>query len=52
MPKLEECILISNTEYCELINPTFIGQTRLDENNMYHMIWEQNGVYYKTHNKL
>jgi hypothetical protein len=48
----EEYILITNAEYYELDNPEFIGQTRVDENNMYYMFWKSNGVLYKTHNKL
>lgn len=50
--KLEDCILISNEEYLLLENPKFKGQTRLDSNNQYYMIWESNGKLYKTHNKL
>lgn len=50
--KLSDCKLITNDEYCNLISPQFIGQSRLDENNMYYMIWESEGVMYKTHNKL
>lgn len=52
MPKLEDCILITSTEYCQLSNPIFIGQTRLDRNNQYYMIWENDGLYYKTLNTL
>lgn len=50
--KLEDCTLITNKEYCSLVNPIFKGQTRCDDNNMYYMIWEDDGVLYKTHNKL
>lgn len=36
----------------DLINPEFIGQTRVDENNMYYMCWKAEGKLYKTHSKL
>ncbi len=49
---LEECILITSKEYCELNNPQWEGQTMLDENNQYYMICSCNGIYYKTLNTL
>ncbi len=49
---LNECTLISSEEYCLLENPEFIGQTRLDSNDMYYMVWKCDGVLYKTYNKL
>jgi hypothetical protein len=50
---LDECILITSAEYYELPGtPKFIGQTRLDDDNMYYMVFESEGVIYKTHNKL
>lgn len=52
MPDLNECKLITSTEYCQLPNPEFIGQTRLDKNNQYYMIWKQDELYYKTLNTL
>lgn len=50
--KLEECKLITSEEYLLLKNPQFRGQTRVDENGMYYMIWESEGILYKTHNKI
>jgi hypothetical protein len=50
--KLEDCKLITNQEYALLKEPKFKGQTHLDKDNMYYMIWESEGVLYKTHNKL
>ena len=50
--KLEDCVLITNDEYCKLKDPKFIGQTSLDKDNMFWMVWEVEGVLYKTHNKL
>ena len=51
-PKLEECTLITNSQYSNLVNPKFEGQTICDENNMYYMCWSSEGIMYKTHNKL
>lgn len=51
-PKLEECKLITSTQYCDLENPEFIGQTRLDKDDMYYMVFKSKGVLYKTHNNL
>jgi hypothetical protein len=51
-PKLEDCKLITNIEYSDLTNPEFIGQTRLDENKGYYMVWKSNDILYKTYNKL
>jgi hypothetical protein len=50
--KLEDCILITNEEYSELDSPKFAGQTRVDTEGWYYMVWECQGKYYKTHNKL
>ena len=49
---LDSCKLITTDEYCELANPVFIGQTPIDENKMYFMVFECDGVYYKVHNSL
>jgi len=50
--KLEDCKLITGEEYLKLESPIFRGQTRVDENGMYYMVWEDKGILYKTHNKL
>ena len=49
---LKDCKLITSDEYLLLENPIFKGQTRVDENNQYYMVWESKGVLYKTHNTL
>lgn len=50
--QLEECKLITSSEYAELDNPEFIGQTRPSEDGMYYMVWKSNNILYKTHNNL
>lgn len=56
MPNLDDCILISVADYGKLPNPKFIGQTRAEKIDvvtyMYYMIWESNGILFKTYNKL
>ena len=49
---LKNCKLITNEQYLLLDNPTFVGQTKVDNNLMYYMVFEHNGVYYKTYNML
>ena len=43
---------ITSSDYMNLKNPEFIGQTRLDVNNQYWMVFEDNGVLYKIHHSL
>jgi hypothetical protein len=43
---------ITSSQYMELENPIFIGQTRLDENNQYWMVFENNGIMYKISNQI
>ena len=43
---------ISSSDYMNLKNPEFKGQTRLDVNYQYWMVFEDNGVLYKIHNSL
>lgn len=50
--KLEDCQLISASEYLKLEQPEFIGQTRLSKDNTYYMVWRSNGKLYKTFNTL
>lgn len=50
--KLQDCIEITSAEYINLQNPVFIGQTKLDHNNMYWMVFEDNNIMYKIHNTL
>jgi len=49
---LNTCTLITSKQYCELDNPKFEGQTRMDENDQYYMVFSCNGVMYKTLNTL
>jgi hypothetical protein len=49
---LKQCKPITNKEYIALVCPRFVGQTRIDSNNVYYMMWESEGVFYKTRNKL
>ena len=49
---LDQCILITTKEYCELEKPEFVGQTRLDENQMYYTVWKVGETYYKVYNKV
>ena len=49
---LRDCKLITSQEYCELVNPVFEGQTVMDSNNQYYMVFSCDGVLYKTFNTL
>lgn len=50
---LDDCKLITSRQYCELSGtPEFKGQTRLDNNNMYYMVFEHGEILYKILNKL
>ena len=50
--ELEDFKLITSSEYLELDNAIFVGQTRVDEDNIYFMCWESKGILYKTKHKL
>lgn len=53
--KLDDCTLIT---YHDLMGITggeaaeFEGQTKIDLDDMYYMIWSWDNKLYKTHNKL
>jgi hypothetical protein len=49
---LDEAELISGEQYLKLESPEFIGQTRMDKDNRYYMVWKSEGLLYKTLNKL
>lgn len=49
---LEQAVELEVLEYMHLKNPIFKGQTRLDENNMYWMVFEENGKLFKFHKTL
>lgn len=50
--KLEDCKLISNKQYMDLKNPKFKGQTIVNSEGCYYMIWESDGILYKTYNHI
>lgn len=49
---LEQAKEITSSQYMDLKNPIFKGQTRLNENYQYWVVVEDNGVLYKIHNTL
>ena len=49
---LKDCKQITSEQYLELIDPEFKGQTRVDDNGYYWMIFESNGILYSIHNRL
>jgi hypothetical protein len=49
---LTDYTLITPKEYLNLIDPEFIGQTRIDNNGVYYMCWKSNGLFYKTKNVI
>ena len=50
--KLNDCKLITNSEYAELESPEFVGQSLMNEKCEYYMVWRSNGLLYKTFNTL
>lgn len=44
--------LITSSEYMNLIDPIFQGQTKTDNNGDYKMYWLSEGQHYVTHNNL
>ena len=51
-PKLEDCTLLTGSQYLDLVDPEFIAQTRADQDGVYHMVFLSEGTYYKTRNTL
>jgi hypothetical protein len=49
---LEQAIELEVLEYMHLKNPIFKGQTPVDENMKYWMVFEENGKLYKFHKTL
>lgn len=49
---LEQAKQITSLQYMDLLNPIFKGQTSLDKDDKYWMVFEDNGILYKTHNAL
>ena len=43
---------IAVEEYINLVDPIFIGQSRLDDEGYYWMVFKSNDVLYKIHNSL
>jgi len=52
MIALNQCTEITPEQYLELVNPEFVGQTKIDSNKMYWMVFKIEGIFYKIHNKL
>lgn len=52
MVKLEECVEITTTQYVELKDPQFIGQTRVNADGDYWMVSEDNNITYKVKHNL
>ena len=50
--KLSDCTLITGAEYMKLEDPEFMGQTRMNAECQYYMVWKCEGVLYKTFNTL
>lgn len=50
--QLKEATLITNSQYCELDNPTFEGQTKVNSEGKYKMYWSESGNLYYTENTL
>lgn len=50
--RIGDCIVITNAEWLKLTDPEYVGQTKLDSNDMYYMVWTHEGKNYATHNKL
>jgi hypothetical protein len=44
--------LINPEEYLNLKFPNFIGQSRPNNEGIYYMFWEDEGILYKTQNKI
>ncbi len=44
---LASAIEITSAQYMELENPVFVGQTRLNKDDQYWMVFEDNGKTYK-----
>lgn len=49
---LTTAVEISSKEYMNLNNPIFRGQTSMDDDLKYWMVFEDNGILYKIHNSL
>lgn len=50
--QLDQCQLITSSEYNALKDPKFIGQTGVNNDGEYFMCWESDGVSYKTKNHI
>ena len=50
---LNDCTLITSDALAKLSeSPEFVGQTRMDQDSKYWMVWKVDGKLYKTHNQL
>ena len=50
--QLEEATIITSSQYNELKDPTYIGQSALDEKGYYKMYWKDSGIIYATQHKI
>jgi hypothetical protein len=39
---------ITTTQYMSLVNPEFVGQTRVNDNGTYWVVFKDNDVLYKV----
>ena len=49
---LKHSKLISNLEYLDLVDPQFEGQTIVNEEGYYYMVFSSEGVFYSTKHSL
>lgn len=52
MNLLDIAIEITSEQYMDLLNPVFEGQSRLDSQYRYWMVFSDNGILYKIHCSL
>lgn len=50
--KLENCKEISQEQYLSLANPVFEGQSRVDSEGYYWMVFSSNGEFYSVKCRL
>lgn len=52
MNYLEIAEEITNSQYMSLLNPIFVGQTKLDKDGNYWMVFMDNNKYYKIYKNI
>ena len=48
----EQAIEITSSQYMDLVDPEFVGQTRLNVENKYWMFFKCKGILYKIEHTL